>query len=301
MTILSALCTLPRQLTHVASMSIASAISMGIALLLILIFSSIQGKNPYGMPEGASVTISAFAPAGTTFVQGFSAFLNIAFLWIGQICYPTFIAEMKDPREFPKALYALTVAEFTVFSLVGIWVYALNGQFSGAPAVVVLKPVFKKIAFAFVFPTTIIIGVIYGSVASKLLFARFFAGTRHYDHHTVVGWVGWTSIVFATWFIGFVIGEAVPFFGDFLSLCSALFDSYIGFILWAAAYWKLNQGNLWVNRSLLGKAESLFNLLLVPFGLFMLGPGLYASVESIRASYRDGYIKSPFTCASNAV
>lgn len=33
------------------------------------------------------------------------------FLWIGQILYPTFINEMKRPQDFPKALYALTIAE----------------------------------------------------------------------------------------------------------------------------------------------------------------------------------------------
>lgn len=92
--------------------------------------------------------------------------------------YPTFIAEMKDPREFPKALYAVTVAEFILFSVAGIVVYRYTGQYTTAPAVGTLRPVFKKIAFAFVLPTTIIIGVLYASVVAKYLFGRIFMGTK---------------------------------------------------------------------------------------------------------------------------
>lgn len=103
--------------------------------------------------------------------------------------YPTFIAEMKDPREFPKALYAVTVAEFVLFSVTGIVVYRYTGQYTTAPAVGTLRAVYKKIAFAFVLPTTIIIGVLYASVVAKYLFGRMFMNTRvsHTHTHTYVG------------------------------------------------------------------------------------------------------------------
>jgi Transmembrane amino acid transporter protein len=183
---------------------------MSIAILLTLIFTGIGGRSPVNVLPEAPVIITAWAPAGTSFVDGLNAALNITFLWIGQICYPSFIAEMRDPREFPKALYCLTAVEFLLFTGVGIFVYAFAGQYSGAPAVVILSPTFKKIAFAFVFPTTIIIGVIYASVACKYVFARIFVGTRHFDHHTVLGWSSWVAIVFSAWILGWVIGEGIP-------------------------------------------------------------------------------------------
>ena len=43
--------------------------------------------------------------------------------FIGQITLPSFIAEMKEPKDFPKALWAVTIAEVIVFSLVGAVVY----------------------------------------------------------------------------------------------------------------------------------------------------------------------------------
>ncbi|UZJ51566.1 hypothetical protein CBS101457_000886 [Exobasidium rhododendri] len=295
------LLTLPRKIEHVATMGIVSAISMGIAILLVLIFTGIQGREPVTIEPGKPVKITAWAPEGTTFVDGFNAFLNLVFTWVGQICYPSFIAEMEHPEDFPKALYAVTIAEFVLFTLVGIVVYYYCGQYTQTPAVANLKPIFKKISFAFVLPTTIIIGVIYASVVVRYLFHRFTFDTRHYNNHTVKGWSIWIGCCAFTWIFGWVIGEAVPFFSVLLSLMSALFDGFFGFIYWALAYREINKGKLWKGQGLLRKAESIFNVFLFFAGLFVFGPGIYTSVIAIMQSYSSGSVKSPFTCADNSV
>lgn len=55
--------------------------------------------NPHGDPVVAAIPI-----AGTTFIAGMNAFLNISYTFIGQITLPSFIAEMRDPRDILKAL-----------------------------------------------------------------------------------------------------------------------------------------------------------------------------------------------------
>lgn len=40
----------------------------------------------------------------------------------------------------------------------------------------------------------------------------------------------WTALIIIVWILGFIIGEAVPFFADLLSLISSLFDSFFGLI-----------------------------------------------------------------------
>lgn len=67
--------------------------------------------------------------------------------------------------------------------------------------------------------------------------------------------------------------------GDFLSIMSATFDSFYGFIFWAMAYYHLNRGRFW--SSPLKSAESVANIVIMLLGLFMLGPGLYTSIEAI--------------------
>lgn len=141
----------------------------------------------------------------------------------------------RSLSSFPApALYAVTIMEFSVFTIVGLVCYYYNGQFTGAPAVTNLKPLFKKIAFSFVFPTTVIIGVIYASVVAKFIFHRLFYGTRHFNNYTTLGWIGWVGAVLVTWVGGWIVGESIPFFGTLLSLMSALFDGFFGFIFWVS-------------------------------------------------------------------
>jgi hypothetical protein len=55
------------------------------------------------------------------------------------------------------------------------------------------------------------------------------------------------------------------------------------------------QGELWHGQTRLRKAETLFNIALIPCGLFLFGPGLYTSVQALINSTA----KDPFTCANN--
>ena len=107
-------------------------------MLLAAIFAGIEahpaGYNPdpnYVDPvtgtAGGPPIVLIVPAAGTTFVAGLNAFMNISYTFIGQITLPSFIAEMKNPVDFPKALWAVTIAEIILFSLVGAVVYAYTG------------------------------------------------------------------------------------------------------------------------------------------------------------------------------
>jgi hypothetical protein len=52
---------------------------MFISVILGMVFSGVQ-DHPYGWPaSGSQIIASAWPPAGTTFVSGMSAMLNIAY------------------------------------------------------------------------------------------------------------------------------------------------------------------------------------------------------------------------------
>lgn len=91
-----------------------------------------------------------------------SAFLNISYTFIGQITIPSFIAEMREPRDFPKALWAVTIAEIVVFTLCGSIMYHFVGnQYMVAPAFGALQDTYKKVAFSFAIPTIVFLGSLY--------------------------------------------------------------------------------------------------------------------------------------------
>ena len=60
-------------------------------------------------------------------------------------------------------------------------------------------------------------------------------------------------------------------------------------------------GQIFKRATLVGKVEYVINLALVAIGFYILGPGLYATVQSIIWSYQAGAYGKAFTCVSNGL
>ena len=291
--VLSFVCSLPRTFDTLSKLATLSAFFTFISVLLAAVFAGAEGKHGtagYDSPGGGKSGlltgephVLAFAVANTGFVNGMNAFLNISYTFIGQITIPSFIAEMKNPKDFPKALWAVTICEIIVFSVTAGVVYAYTGtQYNTAPAFGSLgNEVYKKVAFSFMIPTLIFLGVLYASVSARFIFFRIFEGTRHKGNHTVVGWAAWAGILAVTWVAAFIIAEVIPFFSDLLSLMSSLFDSFFGFIFWGTAYLRMRQADYgpgWIHRrGIRGIAGFALNVFIILIGLFMLTGGTYVS------------------------
>ncbi|CAI5758534.1 unnamed protein product [Candida verbasci] len=307
--------SLPRTFSHMSSVACFSAITMFVAAILSIVFSAIQ-DHPYKYDPATPVTWNAWPAKDAKYVNIMSAVLNIIYTFVGQITYPSFISQMKKPKDFKKALVVVTICELILYALVGSIVYVYIGtDYMTAPAFGSLLGNYKKIAFSFALPTILFLGSLYSNVSSQFLFQLIFnKGSKHRNEHTVVGWSTWCGLNAGFWIIAFVIGEVIPFFSDLLSLMSSLFDCFFGFIFWALAYfklrklyyykkeginisfWKLVQISNWYTR-----LEILLNVIIFIIGLYILGPGLYATIQSIIWSYQDSLYGNPFSCVSNAI
>ncbi|MCJ1383238.1 hypothetical protein MMC17_006876 [Xylographa soralifera] len=302
-TLIGIILSIPRTLRHVSFMSIGSSICMGIAILLFLVFAGIEPAPGYGYngdyPTDGPVATYAFPLAGTTWVDCMNAVLNITFLWVPQILFPTFIAEMEKPEDFPKSLAVLAALSAILFIVPPAIGFRYLGQYSTAPAFGSLGIVsYKKASFAFVIVPTLIIGVIYANVSAKYVYFRIWGKSRHAHSNTVLGWGVWLGVMAAIWFLSFIFSEVVPSMGDFLSLLSSAFDSFFGFIYFAVAYWHLYRGNFFngAGRSIM----TVIHIIVMAVGLFMLGPGLYAAIEAIIADY-SGAVRPAFSCANLSI
>ena len=297
--------SLPRTFANLSWLATFSAVTMFLAVLLSIIFAAIQ-SHPAGFVPGEPVKWNLFPEKGTTYVQAMSATLNIVYTFVGQITYPSFIAEMKDPREFKRALLAITAAELIVFSLAGsiIYVYVGNSYIT-APAFGSLSQPYKIIAFSFAIPTIVFLGVLYASVSARFIFIRLFQDSAHLGAHTWTGWLTWGGILLLLWAIAFVIAESIPFFSDLLSLMSSLFDCWFGYVFWGVAYLQLRQQEFgqgwWKSLNAWGYVKLAINIGMIVIGLYILGPGTYATVESIIQSFQQGLVKGVFRCASNGI
>ena len=294
--LLQAVLTIPRTLKSVSYLSIFAFISIFAAVMVTMVSVGVTRPDP-----------TVYATVTTSFASAFSSVMNIIFAFGGHVAFFSFISELKDPRDFPKALWAVTIAEVIVFSLVGSIIYVYTGtEYNVAPAFGSLgNEVYLKVSFSFMIPTIIFLGVLYASVSARFLFFRFYSGSRHMSSHTVAGWAGWAAILAVLWVFAFIIAEVIPFFSDLLSLMSSLFDSFFGFIFWGVAYLRMRRADygakFYAVRGAVGWIGMIFNVFLIFVGFLFLGPGTYASVQSIVDGYKNDTFGGAFTCQSNGL
>jgi hypothetical protein len=175
-----------------------------------------------------------------------------------------------------------------------------GSQYNTAPAFGSLgNELYMKISFSFMVPTLIFLGVLYASVSARFVFFRIFENTRHICNHTVVGWTSWAGILAAMWTLAFVVAEVIPFFADLLSLMSALFDSFFGWIFWGVAYVRMRKAqygpNFFRNRGRLrGWGGLVLNLSIIVIGTYFLVFGTYVSESLPPQTHWFGLLTSSF-------
>lgn len=294
--VVSWFCSLPRTFNALSWGATASAFFTFLSVILAAAFAGAEGQtgtadykpgDPFtadGTMQKAGLPLVLAIPlASTPFYAGMNAFLNIAYTFIGQITLPSFIAEMKNPYDFRKALWVVTICEIILFSLVGGIVYGYTGsQYNTAPAFGSLgNDVYKKVSFSFMIPTLIFLGVLYASVSARFVFFRLFEGTRHKSNHTVLGWASWGAILACLWVLAFIIAEVIPFFSELLSLMSSLFDSFFGWIFWGVAYLRMRRvdygSKFYKVRGFRGWFGFILNVFIILVGIFFLSVGTYVS------------------------
>ncbi|TCD70291.1 hypothetical protein EIP91_004192 [Steccherinum ochraceum] len=285
--------TIPRTLDRIAFMSVVSFISIIAAVMITMIGVGIAGHT-------GTVAVTS----NLSFAKAFLAVTDIIFAYAGHVAFFTFISEMRQPADFPKALFALQLADTTLYLIVGIVVYAFVGDAAVSPALGNTGITLRKIAYGIALPTIVIAGVVNGHVCAKLVFVRIFRRngmkSRHMNSHTVTGWATWIGIVTAIWAAAFVIAEVIPFFNDLLGVISSLFASWFTYGISGIFWFHMTpRAERW--RTPRQKVYTLFWGFIVMMGAFIMVAGLYASIASIIDGYKNGGFPGPFSCSSRAL
>ncbi|EIN09912.1 hypothetical protein PUNSTDRAFT_86425 [Punctularia strigosozonata HHB-11173 SS5] len=287
--------TIPRTLNGISYLSVVSFISIMAAILITMIGVGVVGKT-----GGVVSHVS-----GLKFAPAFLAVTDIIFAYAGHVAFFTFISEMKRPQDFPKALFALQIADTTLYLIVGIVVYAFAGSSTVSPALGNTGTTLRRISYGIAIPTIVIAGVINGHVCAKLAFVRIFrkAGgvkSRHMSSHTVTGWSSWIGLCLVIWTAAFIIAEVIPFFNDLLSVISSMFAAWFTYGISGIFWYHMHpRGQRWTTTR--QKMKAIWWGFIILMGAFIMVAGLYASIRAIVIGYQDGTFPSPFSCASQAL
>ena len=188
-----------------------------------------------------------FTPLALTSIgQGSVAAGNIVLAFSGHIAYFNIMTEMKNPREFKKALTAAQVTSIVIYLVVGLVIYYYAGQDVASPAINSVRLVVRKASYALATPTIVIAGVITALVASKTMHRHIKQrGPLAKIDEETKGWLSWTVIVVSLWVVAWLIANIIPGFAQLLALIGALFGTWISLGL-PAIFW------LWMNRRCYG-------------------------------------------------
>ncbi|EXJ95285.1 hypothetical protein A1O1_00405 [Capronia coronata CBS 617.96] len=275
---------IPRTLLKVSWLSCGSCLSITSAVIVTM--AGVGARDP---AQG-----HFRATQSPTFITAFSSVTNIVFAYAGHVAFFSFISEMKDPKDFPKALVALQISDTGMYFLVAMVIYAYGGDQVESPALGTAGPIVGKVAWGLAIPTIIIAGVIYGHVASKYIYVRLFRGTKHMSKRTVLAVGSWLAITLVLWVVAWIIAESIPNFNNLLSLISSLFASWFTYGISGIFWLFLNKGQYTKNWRKI--CLTVANLLLFGLGAAICGMGLYASGTAI--SNEPG--GNSWTCKSNA-
>ncbi|KAF7799618.1 hypothetical protein EIP86_010856 [Pleurotus ostreatoroseus] len=141
--------TMIRTLSSISYLGVVSFISVFAAIMITMIGVGVAGHQGH-------VDVSVH----TSFVSGLVAITDIIFAYSGHVTFFTFIAEMKRPQDFAKALYALQIGATTLYLVVGVVIYAYTGENTVSPALGNTGHTLRRIAYGIALPTIIISGVV---------------------------------------------------------------------------------------------------------------------------------------------
>jgi amino acid permease len=249
-TILSLGFTLPRTLKNLSYYSVVSFLSIIGAVMITMIGISIT-KPGMRLVDGHEVlTVRLWPRDNLSFEAGFLAVANMVFAYAGHVAFFTFISELRNPRDFPKALAFLQCSDISMYIITAVVVYYYAGDHVASPALDSASHVVKKVAYGVAIPTIVIAGVVNGHVGVKYLYVRMLR-SRTDDLMHQRNWRSyriWLAICVSSWLAAWLIAEAVPVFNDLLGLTSALFASWFTFGLSGMFWMKMNlmrRGRWW--------------------------------------------------------
>ncbi|KAJ5962776.1 hypothetical protein N7501_007717 [Penicillium viridicatum] len=277
-------CSLPRTMKNMTYISCLSFASIVTAVIITMVAVGVQNQGGQNLK----------ATIDTDLVQAFSAVTNIVFAYCAHVAFFGLIAEMEEPRDFPKALIMLQTFEIIFYTVAAVVIYYYVGQDVTSPALGSAGPILKKVAYGIAIPTIIGAGVVNGHIGLKYIYVRMFRGTDRMHKRDMIAVGSWVGIALTCWVIAWIIADAIPVFSDLLSLISSLFASWFSYGLGGVYWLHINKGQWFSSPRKI--TLTVVNVVIILIGGCMCGLGLYVSGKAIH----DDASNNSFSCASNA-
>lgn len=274
----------------------------GFASIFIAVFIVVVAvttlDRPAAAPQTGDYELGYYVIAHPTFAAGMVASCTIFVSSAGTSAFLPVISEMREPRDYRKALFVcmgIVNAAYLAFSLV---VYRWCGQWVASPSLGSAGPVIKKVAYGVGLIGFIVSACLYLHVAAKYVFVRVLRNSKHLQSNSLVHWSTWLGITFGLASISFILAEAIPIFNYLLALTGSICFGPLAIML-PGWLWVYDHPG-WKKGSVGQQAAYWFHVSFIVLGAFILVAGTYGVVVEIKEAYATGLIGSAFSCADNS-
>lgn len=305
-----------RTLKVMSWIGVAAIVFLFISVWTVAIACLTQSR-PAGAPAGEVINkgIAAFS-TGQSYASIASAVAAQLAGLGGTASFFTIHTEMREQRDYNKALYYGQGFVAANYIIIACMVYGKVGKYVTSPALGSAGTLIKKICYGIALPGLIASCFFLAHLSGKYGLVRLLRGTRHLQMNTFTHWITWICLMLLVIALGFIIASAIPFFSDLISLVAALFGTLFSLIVPAfiafynmGAYvrqegdrrlawmpvcfkeWKKSRANL---------INAVVSAISLAFGLYILVSGTYGAVQSIVTAYQDGTVSHAFACQDNS-
>ncbi|KAL1405714.1 hypothetical protein Q8F55_007384 [Vanrija albida] len=288
------LCASIRTLGKVAWLGWVGLVSILLAILILTIAVGIQDR-PFAAPKTGPWDKDIHIIVSATFSHAMAAVNDVVFAFAATPAYFGIISEMRDHRQYKKAMVSSMLFVLVLYLVLGSVVYYFCGQYVSSPALGSAGKLMKQVCYGVAIPALLVTLTIYGHLAAKYFFVRILAGTEDLSKPTRRHWTVWLCSVAGTISVAYLIASAIPIFGNLISLIGALIGPSVCIIpytlMWWHDNWRFKEAS---QRNVFAAA---FNAVLLLLGIFVTIGGTYAAVDIIA---HDKSRNKPFSCADNS-
>ncbi len=285
-----------RKFQKLSFLTAAGFVSIFVAVLMVVIAVTMRDR-PAAAPQTGPFELGYYAiPPIVTFAGGMTATCTIFISTAGTSAFLPVISEMREPKDYRKAVYlamGFVTSSYLCFALV---VYRWCGEWVASPSLGSAGHDMQVAAYAVGFIGLIVSACLYLHVAAKYVFVRILRNSRHLQANTMVHWGTWLGCTFGLCSVAFILAEAIPIFNYLIaitgSFCFAPLAIMLPGYLWMHDHKDWRQGSV-------GKMVAYWlHAAMIILGAFICVGGTYGVAMEIKAAYASGsigeYMHIPF-------
>ncbi|KAI5481936.1 aldolase [Pseudohyphozyma bogoriensis] len=260
---------------------------------IITLAAAVSVTRPSLAPQTGPWSKDLLMFGSPTFAEAANAVANVVFAFGGTPAFFTINAEMRDPRDFTKALLTCQAFVTGVYLAIGVVVYYYCGQYVSSPALGSAGILMKKVCYGIAIPALLVGAVLYTHLPAKYIFVRAMRGSKHLSSNTKTHWIVWIACVLGCTLFSFVIAEAVPVFNDLIGLVGALFGSFTSITVMGMMWLYDNSPSSTPVKTLSYRLLFAWNVFIILAGSFLMIGGTYGSIVGIISDTAAGATTQP--------